>query len=145
MNKKWFAFRIFMLMFSSVVTFLYLMALYISPFFMMPGISKELMVSAILFGIFVGSTIIYFAVKSLYNSGTKVKIIPGSIASAGNPNNDLPPLNKPEFDKLLDDIKLTKIGPEMMNHVKECQLCTEMSMALNNQVNKHIEEANKLV
>ena len=136
MNKKWFAFRIFMLMFSSVVTFLYLVALYISPFFMMPGISKELMVSAILFGIFVGSTIIYFAVKSLYYSGTKVKIIK---------SDDTPPLNKPEFDKLLDDIKLTKIGPEMMNHVKECQLCTEMSMALNNQVNKHIEEANKLV
>lgn len=75
MNKKWFAFRIFMLMFSSVVTFLYLMALYISPFFMMPGISKELMVSAILFGIFVGSAIIYFAVKGLYHHGMKVTII----------------------------------------------------------------------
>ena len=136
MNKKWFAFRIFMLMFSSIVTFLYLMALYISPFFMMPGISKELMVSAILFGIFVGSTIIYFAVRSLYHSGTKVKIIK---------SDDTPPLNAKEFENLLDDIKLTKIGPEMMNHVKECQMCTEMSMALNNQVNKHIEESNKLV
>lgn len=132
MNKKWFGFKIFMLMFSSITTFLYFIALYTSPFFMMPGISKELQVSAILFGIFVGSTIIYFAVKGLYKSDVKVKIIKEE------------PLNKPEFDKLLDDIKLTKIGPEMMNHVKECQRCTEMSMALNNQVNKHIEETSKL-
>src|SRR3972149_8110758 len=114
MNKKWFGFKIFMLMFSSITTFLYFIALYTSPFFMMPGISKELQVSAILFGIFVGSTIIYFAVKGLYKSDVKVKIIKEE------------PLNKPEFDKLLDDIKLTKIGPEMMNHVKECQRCTEM-------------------
>ena len=68
MNKKWFAFRIFMLMFSSVVTFLYLVALYISPFFMMPGISKEFMVSAILFGIFLGTAMMYFSVKALYKS-----------------------------------------------------------------------------
>lgn len=133
MNKKWFGFKIFMLMFASVTTFLYFIALYTSPFFMMPGITKELQVSAILFGIFVGSTIIFFAVKSLYKSDVKVKIIKEE------------PLNAKEFENLLDDIKLTKIGPEMMNHVKECQLCTEMSMALNNQVNKHIEENNKLV
>lgn len=133
MNKKWFAFKIFMLMFSSVVTFLYLIALYTSQFFMIPGISKELMVSAILFGIFVGMAIIYFAIKGLYKTDVKVKIIKEE------------PLNKQEFDKLLDDIKLTKIGPEMMNHVKECQRCTEMSMALNSQVSKHIEETNKLV
>lgn len=75
MNKKWFAFKIFMLMFSSVVTFLYLIALYTSQFFMIPGISKELMVSAILFGIFVGMAIIYFAIKGLYHHGTKVAII----------------------------------------------------------------------
>lgn len=133
MNKKWFAFKIFMLMFSSITTFLYLVALYTSPFFMMPGITKEVQVSAILFGIFVGSTIIYFAVKSLYSNGvTKVKIV-----------NDTPPLNKPEFDKLLDEIKTTNIGPDMMNHVKECQMCTEMSIALNKQVNKHIDDISK--
>lgn len=68
MKRFWFAFKIFMLMFSSVTTFLYLVALYTSPFFMIPGISKELQVSAILFGIFVGSTIIYFAVRGLYKT-----------------------------------------------------------------------------
>lgn len=68
MNKKWFAFKIFMLMFSSVTTFLYFVALYTSPFFMIPGISKELQISAILFGIFIGSTIIYFAVRGLYKT-----------------------------------------------------------------------------
>lgn len=133
MNKKWFGFKIFMLMFASVTTFLYFVALYTSPFFMIPGITKELQVSAILFGIFIGSTIIYFAVKGLYKQDVKVRIVKEE------------PLNTKEFENLLDDIKLTKIGPEMMNHVKECQRCTEMSMALNNQVNKHIEEANKLV
>lgn len=132
MNKKWFAFRIFMLMFASVTTFLYFVALYTSPFFMIPGITKEMQVSAILFGIFIGTTIIYFAVKSLYKNETKMKTIKQE------------PLNKPEFDKLLDDIKLTKIGPDMMNHVKECPRCLEMSAALNKQVNKHIEDIEKV-
>lgn len=133
MNKKWFGFTVFMLVFSSITTFLYFVALYISPFIMIPNVSKELMTVAILTGVFIGSTMMYFSIKALYRHGTKVKIIKEE------------PLNMQEFDKLLDDIKLTKIGPEMMNHVKECQRCTEMSMALNSQVSKHIEENNKLV
>lgn len=135
MNKKWFGFSIFMLIFSSIMTFLYFLALFISPYIMIPNIPKELMIISILFGIFIGTAMMYFAIKSLYRHGTKVKIIK---------SDDTPPLNAKEFENLLDDIKLTKIGPEMMNHVKECQLCTEMSMALNNQVNKHIEEKSKL-
>ncbi len=74
MNKKWFAFKIFMLMFSSVVTFLYLIALYTSQFFMIPGISKELMTVAILTGIFIGTAMMYFSIKALYHHGTKVTI-----------------------------------------------------------------------
>lgn len=74
MNKKWFGFSIFMLIFSSIMTFLYFLALFISPFIMIPNVSKELMISAILFGIGIGLTMMYFAVKSLYRNGTKVTI-----------------------------------------------------------------------
>ena len=75
MNKKWFGFSIFMIIFSSIMTFLYFVALFISPFIMIPGISKELMTVAILVGIFIGTAMMYFAVKSLYRNGTKVTII----------------------------------------------------------------------
>ena len=75
MNKKWFGFNIFMIIFSSIMTFLYFVALFVSPFIMIPGISKELMTIAILVGIFIGTAMMYFAVKSLYRNGTKVRII----------------------------------------------------------------------
>ena len=133
--KTWFAFSIFMLMFSSVMTFLYFLALFVSPFIMIPGVSKELMYMGIVTGLFIGWLMMYFSIKSLWKNGNKVKIIKNTL--------DSPPLNKPEFDKLLDEIKTTNIGPDMMNHVKECQMCTEMSIALNKQVNKHIEDISK--
>ena len=74
MNKKWFGFSIFMLIFSSIMTFLYFVALFVSPFIMIPNVSKELMIGAILFGIGIGMTMIYFSIKSLYRHGTKVTI-----------------------------------------------------------------------
>lgn len=74
MNKKWFGFSIFMIIFSSIMTFLYFVALFVSPFIMIPGISKELMTVAILTGIFIGTAMMYFAVKALYRNGTKVTI-----------------------------------------------------------------------
>lgn len=75
MNKKWFGFSVFMLVFSSITTFLYFFALYASPSIMIPGVSKEMMTIAILFGIFVGTAMMYFSIKALYRHGMKVTII----------------------------------------------------------------------
>lgn len=74
MNKKWFGFSIFVLIFSSIMTFLYFLALFVSPFIMIPNVSKQLMTIAILFGIFVGTAMMYFSVKALYKHGMKVRI-----------------------------------------------------------------------
>lgn len=75
MNKKWFGFSVFMLVFSSITTFLYFLALFVSPFIMIPNVSKELMTVAILTGIFIGTAMMYFSVKALYKHGTRVTII----------------------------------------------------------------------
>uniref|UniRef100_A0AAT9JAF0 ORF39 n=1 Tax=Nitrosopumilaceae spindle-shaped virus TaxID=3065433 RepID=A0AAT9JAF0_9VIRU len=75
MKKKWFGFAIFTLVFSSITTFLYFVALYVSPSIMIPNVSKELMTVAILTGIFIGTAMMYFSIKALYHHGTKVAII----------------------------------------------------------------------
>lgn len=138
MNKKLsFTLHIFVLTFSSILLFIYHLLLLVSPFITIPNVPKEIMYVALFFGYMLGVLIMIFAVSGLWRMGTKVTIVPPKII-------ELPPLDKQEFGKLCDDIKDTNIGQEMMNHVKECQRCTEMSMALNNQVSKHIEETGKL-
>ena len=75
MNKKWFGFSVFVLIFSSIMTFLYFLALFVSPFIMVPNLSKEMMIGVILFGLGIGITMMYFSVKALYRHGMKVTII----------------------------------------------------------------------
>ena len=62
---KWFFFHIFVLIFSSFMTFLYCFALVISPFIMIPEMSKEAMVLVISIGIAIGSFIMFLSIKAL--------------------------------------------------------------------------------
>ena len=62
---KWFFFHIFVLIFSSIMTFLYCFALVISPFIIIPDFSKEAMILVISIGIVIGSFIMFLSVKAL--------------------------------------------------------------------------------
>lgn len=138
MNKRWFFLHIFVLIFTSIMSFLYYLALIIAPFIMIPGMSKEIMYAAIITGIFIGWMLMYFSIKGLWRNGTKITITPPK-------EKDVPPLDHSEFNKLVEQIKDTHMGPKLMNHVNECERCKEMALALNIQAAKHIDETDKLV
>lgn len=53
-------------------------------------------------------------------------------------------IEKPEFNKLVDDIKETSIAHKMMQHILECESCKNLSLQLNTQAVEHINQLEKL-
>ena len=53
-------------------------------------------------------------------------------------------IEKPEFNKLVDDIKGTSIAHKMMQHILECESCRKLSIDLNTQAVQHINNLEKL-
>lgn len=134
MNRKhWFGFNIFVLMISSIMLFIYSIAVLISPFIILPGYPKEILYIGLAIGYVVAFFLTYLSIDRLYRM-IEVKV-----------TKDVPPLDKTEFGKLCDDIKGTNIGQDLMNHVMECEDCKQKSLELNQQASKHIEETGKLV
>ena len=75
MNKKWFAFNIFVLMFSSAgILFFYLLAS-IAPFIILPNIPKEAVYLGVAAGWGIAISLAVLSIHWLYHVGTKVTVV----------------------------------------------------------------------
>lgn len=57
---------------------------------------------------------------------------------------DRPPLEKGEFNKVLDEVRDLNIGQKMMNHMLECEECKKLATELNLLSLKHIKDLEEL-
>ena len=133
--KKSFILLVSMVVSSSIMMFLFVMTVVALPYVMVTG-SNPLIPDKGSFAVYLilGSAIAAYlfvnGIKGLY------RFIPKKV--------DIPPVDATEFNRLMDRIKDTNIGPRLMNHVMECESCKEKSFQLNSQASKHIEDIDKL-
>ena len=71
---KWFFFHIFVVMFSSIMEFLFVVILVAHPNMIIPNIPEIYVILALLAGMWLGVFLLIFSISALYKSGIKVKI-----------------------------------------------------------------------
>ena len=134
--KKSFVLLISMVVSSSIMMFLFVMTTIALPYVAVTGSNplvpdKGSFAVYLILGCGIGAYLFVNGIKGLY------RFVPKKI--------DIPPVDATEFNRLMDKIKDTNIGPRLMNHVMECESCKEKSFQLNSQASKHIEETDKLI